>query len=69
MKKTLMLGKIEDKGRREWQRIRLLDRIAESMNMNLSKLWEIVESRGDCMLESMGLQRVRLDLATELKQS
>ena len=46
MKKTLMLGKIEDKGRREWQRIRLLDRIAESMNMNLSKLQERVEDRG-----------------------
>ena len=45
MKKTLMLGKIEDKGRREWQRIRLLDRIAESMNMNLSKLQERVEDR------------------------
>ena len=47
MKKTLMLGKIEDKGRREWQRIRLLDRIAESMNMNLSKLQEREEDIGD----------------------
>ena len=44
MKKTLMLGKIEGKRRRGWQRmIRWLDNISDSMNMNLSKLWEILK--------------------------
>ena len=46
LEKTLMLGKIEGKRRRGWQRIILLDSIINSMEMNLSKLWEIVEVRG-----------------------
>ena len=41
-----MLGKTESKRRRGWQRIRWLDSITNSMNMNLSKLWEIVVERG-----------------------
>ena len=45
LKKTLMLKKIEDKRRREWQRRRWLDNIADSMDMNSSKLQEVVEDR------------------------
>ena len=40
-----MLGKIEGKRRRGQQRMRRLDSITDPMNMNLSKLWEIVEDR------------------------
>ena len=46
LEKTLMLGKIEGKRRRGWQRVRWLDSITDSMHMNLSKLWETVEDRG-----------------------
>ena len=46
LEKTLMLGKIEDKRRRGWQRMRWLDNIINLMDINFSKLWEIVEERG-----------------------
>ena len=59
--KTLMLGKIEGRKRRGQQRMRWLDDITDTMDMILSKFWEMVKDR-----EAVGLQRVGHDLATEL---
>ena len=46
LEKTPTLGKSEGRRRRGWQKMRWLDSITDSVNMNLSKPWEIVEYRG-----------------------
>ena len=64
--KILMLGKIESRRRRGWQRIRWLDGITNSMDMSLSSSgrWWRTEKPG--VLQSMGLQRVRHNWVPEL---
>ena len=61
LRKTLMLGKIEGRRRRGQQRMRWLGSITDSMDMNLSKLLEVVEDREAGVLQSTESQRVRHD--------
>ena len=68
LEKTLMLGKIEGKRRRGWQRMRWLDSITKSMDMNLSKLQEIVKDSAG-RLHSTRLRRVRRNLVTKQQQT
>ena len=68
LEKTLMLGKVEGRRRRERQRARWLDYITDSMDIGLSKLRDMIKDRKTGMLQCMGLQRVRHDWATEQQQ-
>ena len=65
LEKTLLLGKIEGKRKRGWQRMRWVDSIADSMDMGLSKLQETEKDREALHAVAKEPQRVRYNLVTE----
>ena len=68
LKKTLRRGEIEGRRRRGRQKVKWLDGIPDSMDMSLSKLWDMVKDRKPGLLQSMRSQRVGNRLLTELQQ-
>ena len=63
LEQTLLLGKIEGRSRRGQQRMKWLDGITDSMNMSLSKLWEMVKYRNTCQAAVHGVAKRKSQLS------
>ena len=63
LEKTLMLGKTEGERRKEQKRMRRLDSITNSMDMNLSKLWQMVKDRGAWYTAVHGVAKNQIQLS------